>query len=108
LIECLVGTVFGAIHCAAWNSDLPSAAEREFSLIVSAIPVLVPAAVCILRSREDLQTNSMIAIALAVPAYTTARLFLIILPFISLRALPPGAFTDVNWSVYIPHLQRCQ
>ncbi|KAJ6565635.1 hypothetical protein DFH09DRAFT_1314930 [Mycena vulgaris] len=106
LIEWLVGTVFGAIHCAAWNSDFPSAAERsmwrEFSLIVSAIPVLVPAAVFILRSREDLQTNIMIAIALAVPAYTTT--FLIILPFIALRALPRGAFTDVNWSVYIPHL----
>ncbi|KAJ7700381.1 hypothetical protein B0H17DRAFT_1047119 [Mycena rosella] len=29
--------------------------------------------------------------------------FLIVLPFKPLRAVPPGAFTDVNWSIYIPH-----
>ncbi|KAJ7700419.1 hypothetical protein B0H17DRAFT_1251330 [Mycena rosella] len=38
------------------------------------------------------------------PLYIISRLFLVILPFTTLRALPPGAFRDVNWSVYIPHL----
>ncbi|KAJ7751611.1 hypothetical protein B0H16DRAFT_1460160 [Mycena metata] len=36
--------------------------------------------------------------------YIFCRLFLIILSFTTLRALPPSAFVDVNWSNYIPHL----
>jgi hypothetical protein len=36
--------------------------------------------------------------------YIIARLFLIILPLIALRSLPPRTLTDVNWSVYMPHL----
>ncbi|KAJ7860427.1 hypothetical protein B0H14DRAFT_576283 [Mycena olivaceomarginata] len=36
-----------------------------------------------------------------------ARLFLTTLPFTGLRALPPGAFADVDWSLYIPHLSPC-
>ncbi|KAJ7130445.1 hypothetical protein C8R44DRAFT_699614, partial [Mycena epipterygia] len=42
LIECLVGTVFGVIHCAAWNTNFPSTIEmwmwRACSLIVATIP----------------------------------------------------------------------
>jgi len=40
----------------------------------------------------------------SVPIYILARLFLTTLPFTALRALPPGAFVDINWSLYIPHL----
>jgi hypothetical protein len=36
--------------------------------------------------------------------YVLARISLLFIPFIVLRSLPPAAFTDVNWSVYIPHL----
>jgi hypothetical protein len=36
--------------------------------------------------------------------YIAARLVLIVLCFTTLRELPPGAFVDVNWSIFIPHL----
>ncbi|KAJ6491470.1 hypothetical protein DFH09DRAFT_1338529 [Mycena vulgaris] len=42
-----------------------------------------------------------------IPTYIIARLFLIVLPFTTLCSLPPGAFTDVDWTVYIPHIQDC-
>ncbi|KAJ6449561.1 hypothetical protein C8R45DRAFT_1130684 [Mycena sanguinolenta] len=41
----LVGTVFGAIHCAAWNAIFPTPAEmwiwRTSSLVIAAIPGLI-------------------------------------------------------------------
>ncbi|KAJ7863523.1 hypothetical protein B0H14DRAFT_2574902 [Mycena olivaceomarginata] len=40
----------------------------------------------------------------ALGAYIFARLLLIVLSFTTLCALPPGAFVDMNWSAYIPHL----
>ncbi|KAF7345385.1 hypothetical protein MVEN_01556400 [Mycena venus] len=40
----------------------------------------------------------------SIPIYVFGRLFLTALPFTALRALPPGVFMDVNWSLYIPHL----
>ncbi|KAJ7735206.1 hypothetical protein B0H16DRAFT_1327155, partial [Mycena metata] len=113
--EYLVGTVFGAIHCAAWNSYFLSAIEmwmwRSSSLLVVSTPAVL-GLVLALERRSAL--GSVIADALGKIAkgvlvgsfwlYPLARLFLITIPFTSLRALPPGAFVDVDWSIYIPHL----
>ncbi|KAJ6565513.1 hypothetical protein DFH09DRAFT_1473573 [Mycena vulgaris] len=111
IIECLVGTVFGAIHVAAWNAEFPSADEmwmwRACSLLVTALPLLTLAMAFLHNKKYDSQAFGTIAtltLFTVIASYIIARLFLIILPFTSLRALPPGAFTDVNWSVYIPHL----
>ncbi|KAJ6565591.1 hypothetical protein DFH09DRAFT_1363772 [Mycena vulgaris] len=108
-IECFVGTIFGAIHCAAWNTDFPSTDEmwmwRAFSLMVTVIPMLI-AAIFILAWTTEINTIYLTTgiFEFWIPTYIIARLFLIGLPFTALRALPPGAFADVNWSVYIPHL----
>ncbi|KAJ6573001.1 hypothetical protein DFH09DRAFT_1032472 [Mycena vulgaris] len=109
-MACFVGTIFGAIHCAAWNTDFSSTAEmwmwRACSLLVTAIPML-PAPFSYLDDDAENYTILTILVVISIagiPTYIIARLFLIILPFIALRALPPGVFTDVNWSVYIPHL----
>ncbi|KAJ7909685.1 hypothetical protein B0H13DRAFT_2013880 [Mycena leptocephala] len=44
------------------------------------------------------------SVGIVVLLYILARLFLITLPFTTLRALPPGVLIDVDWNVYIPHL----
>ncbi|KAJ6552225.1 hypothetical protein DFH09DRAFT_848201, partial [Mycena vulgaris] len=105
------GTVFGAIHSAAWKADFASADERWMwracALLVTTIPLIVPlcSTVRIITKAESKVSNILVAAALLVgiPAYIIARLFLIIIPFTALRALPPGAFADVDWRVYIPH-----
>ncbi|KAJ6573055.1 hypothetical protein DFH09DRAFT_1079211 [Mycena vulgaris] len=111
IIESFVGTIFGTIHCAAWNADFPSTDEmwmwRTCSLMVTATPMLVAATTIFFKPRENFIIDDIILVAIflaTVPTYPIARLFLIILPFTALRALPPGVFMDVNWSVYIPHL----
>ncbi|KAJ7847466.1 hypothetical protein B0H14DRAFT_2357136, partial [Mycena olivaceomarginata] len=44
LLEVLVSTIFGGIHCVAWNMDFPSTKEmwmwRSFSLMVATVPVM--------------------------------------------------------------------
>ncbi|KAJ7092786.1 hypothetical protein B0H15DRAFT_734438, partial [Mycena belliarum] len=111
----LIGAVFGAIHCAAWKADFSSLKQmwmwRVCSLLVTAIPVGYAAAVATgMTLATWLSFNIPIVIAILhtpllysyVVIYLIARLFLLILPFTTLRALPHGVFVDVNWSVYIP------
>ncbi|KAJ7127439.1 hypothetical protein C8R43DRAFT_897457 [Mycena crocata] len=111
-IECLVGAIFGAIHCGAWNVDFPSNQEmwiwRSTALAVATIPAIM-AGVGV--GRWNLVKNQsvwdgllFIPFILAIFGYPAARLFLIILPLIALRAPPSGALMDVDWSAYIPHL----
>ncbi|KAJ7151319.1 hypothetical protein C8R43DRAFT_1107177 [Mycena crocata] len=113
LIECLVGAIFGGIHCAAWNATFPSTEEmwmwRSSALAVAVVPGIVAGFWMAGDSDLDDDDSAVYAIMayislLAFVMYPIARLFLIVLPLIALRALPPGALTDVNWSVYIPHL----
>ncbi|KAJ7243263.1 hypothetical protein C8J57DRAFT_1083796 [Mycena rebaudengoi] len=112
-IECLVGTIFGAIHCAAWNADFASTVEmwmwRSCALSVIAIPPIV--ALCGTALVTDLFEDGSVPdilmtviSVLSILIYPIARVFLIILPLIALRAPPAGSLVDVNWSVYISHL----
>jgi hypothetical protein len=114
VIETLVGTVFGAIHCAAWNTDFPTTVEmwmwRVCSSLIVAIPVII-VLIGVLGAITDFDElpragTVMLGIGLygPIPIYIIARLILIMLPLVALRSLPSGTFMDVNWSVYIPHL----
>ncbi|KAJ7308529.1 hypothetical protein DFH08DRAFT_975129 [Mycena albidolilacea] len=171
IAEGMVGIVFGAIHCIAWNSSFPTAEEkwmwRSCALVVAAIPAAIlvlfvvneavyrvfssdgkpkpeeegddtdravmtggdsDVRLSLLREPESLSESpsavfhaSSTALSItgirkyvsttfirifytSIPIYILARLFLTTLPFTGLRALPPGAYADVDWSLYIPHL----
>ncbi|KAJ7132643.1 hypothetical protein C8R46DRAFT_923945 [Mycena filopes] len=116
LIECLVGTLFGAIHCAAWHASFPTRMEmwmwRACALVVIAFPTAMFCALGFMWSApsdDSMQATigdflGGVFFVSGTPTYTIARLFLIALPFTTLRVLPGNAFVDVDWSVYIPHL----
>ncbi|KAJ7031842.1 hypothetical protein C8F04DRAFT_959856 [Mycena alexandri] len=102
-----VATIFGGIHCAAWNALFPSTVEmwmwRMGSVFIAAFPVLA----IFLRigvSVDNLNIISYGFIYIGLVVYILCRLILIALSFTTLRALPPSAFVDVNWSKYFPHL----
>ncbi|KAJ7364218.1 hypothetical protein DFH08DRAFT_838636 [Mycena albidolilacea] len=107
VFECLVGIVFGAIHCAAWNTGFPTAEEmwiwRSCSLSVTAIPILW-FAILLLTGIDFWTVLGAMRVFLLPLIYVLARITLLLLPFMALRSLPPAVLTDVNWSVYIPHL----
>ncbi|KAF7369992.1 hypothetical protein MSAN_00629100 [Mycena sanguinolenta] len=108
LLLILMGAVFGAIHCAAWNAIFPTPAEmriwRASSLVIIAVPC-IPYFLSPLAINED-NWEYMVAVMvrLGIPIYVSARIILIVLPLIELRLLPASAFVDVDWSTYIPHI----
>jgi hypothetical protein len=104
IIQTLVGTVFGAIHCAAWNAEFPSPVEmwlwRSCSAavaVLACILTLVYVPMVVFDSPVGWTTLD-ITFIIAVVVYIAARLILIG------RDLPPGTFLLVKWSMYIPHL----
>ncbi|KAF7369977.1 hypothetical protein MSAN_00627600 [Mycena sanguinolenta] len=109
----LVGTVFGVIHCAAWNAVFPTHREmwiwRMSALVIIAVPVLT-SLIVLMPMGPSVPPDSLlgrvlgIIIILVILIYIAARLILIVLPLAELRCLPASAFVDVNWSTYIPHI----
>ncbi|KAJ6533601.1 hypothetical protein B0H19DRAFT_1186369 [Mycena capillaripes] len=73
---------------------------RSCSVLVAAVPVIVFLTAVLLGGGNGF----VFMIFMLPPIYTIARLLLIVLPLVALRAPLPGMFMDVNWSVYIPHL----
>ncbi|KAJ7897981.1 hypothetical protein B0H14DRAFT_3581610 [Mycena olivaceomarginata] len=114
-IKCLVGTVFGAINYVAWNANFHSPTEmwmwRSSTLLASAIPGVWG---CLLVSwwvtDEDsiaervLKAIARFTIVAGTPIFILCRLFLFIISFTALHALPPRAFIDVHWSDVFPHV----
>ncbi|KAF7365585.1 hypothetical protein MVEN_00431900 [Mycena venus] len=117
IVECAMGTIFGAIHCAAWNATFPSVHEmlmwRSCSPVVAALPflmtlsdmtqVLVEMTQVQQWAKLTVQVPCRIVFTISIPAYIVARLVLIVLSLATLRTLPLNTFMDVNWSRYIPH-----
>jgi hypothetical protein len=107
----LAGTVFGGIHCLAWPFGMPSEAEkvlwRVTACLITTIPLPFALAVAatdnggVFRSRYGL-IQPFIAGTLVL--YAIARLSLLVQAFVLLRTLPEGAYTEVQWTSYIPHI----
>ncbi|KAJ7834856.1 hypothetical protein B0H13DRAFT_2369612 [Mycena leptocephala] len=118
-ITALAGSVFGTIHCAAWNTDFPTAAEmwiwRSCSLVIAAMPVVIFLLSFLGSIIKDtafgktklgyvILTILSIVLVGSLTIYVVSRLILIALPLAALRSLLSSAFVDVNWSTYIPHI----
>ncbi|KAL9101280.1 MAG: hypothetical protein Q9163_003452 [Psora crenata] len=56
------------------------------------------------REREFVPLWELIVMSPVTMFYTLARTYIVVEVFVSLRALPPGAFNTVEWSNFIPHL----
>ncbi|KAF7369953.1 hypothetical protein MSAN_00625100 [Mycena sanguinolenta] len=110
ILLALVGTVFGAVHCAAWNVVFPTLVEmwiwRTFSMVIVALPglsLLIPF-MYLATHLKRLEAYVGIPAIVGGLIYIAARITLIVLPLVELRSLPASAFVDVNWSTYIPHI----
>ena len=120
-IACLVlMTLFGAIHCLAWNSPFPSPAEqlswRICAILTTSLPALVGGTLLCLPSDDvekfiyDEGEMSDVVIftgrsvtVLAIVLYGAPRLILIVLAFTALRVQPSDAYQTVSWTQYLPN-----
>jgi len=106
-----VSILFGLIHCVAWYDEFPSSLERWgwriSAIIMSVVPVLLFSLFTVGRMGIVNLERSVICAILRQSfacAYITSRIALLVLPLIALRALPPGAYVDLDWATIIPHI----
>jgi hypothetical protein len=120
-ITLTVGVVFGAIHCIAWFFDFRSQAERLLwrlsSVAITTVPALLGLSLVSLQvakrygdSGPDFVQYLLIfcpflfsgATLLLMPLlgllYVAARFATLVLAFMNLASLPPGAFQAVHWT----------
>ncbi|KAF8350338.1 hypothetical protein F5887DRAFT_938711 [Amanita rubescens] len=92
LCVCLVGSLFGAIHCFSWNAFFPVPIELKFWRI-SAVVVTVSPSFVILP-----------ALFIYVTTSGAGRLYLLILALLALPHLPYTAYLTPSWTIYLPHI----
>ncbi|KAK0243508.1 hypothetical protein EDD85DRAFT_900879 [Armillaria nabsnona] len=118
----LFGTLFGAIHCTAWRSHFATSIERDLWRVSSVYIALIPIPIIIMTfTAEKLadrfgfvesegKDNTWFGGAyrllwiLVYLVYIVARGFLLLEPFLAMRSLPPGAFVDIAWTNFLPHI----
>ncbi|KAF8987373.1 hypothetical protein BDQ17DRAFT_1548182 [Cyathus striatus] len=121
--------VLGLVHCVLWNAVFPSITERNLwrisAVILAAIPCCIASIQAVLHwmldlvkyfyhlsTRSDFSITSIyvmfgiiiVGVGLSYGALLLARFYLIVEALISLRALPPSAQENIEWSNFIPHI----
>ena len=107
-----LSTLFGAIHCAGWNSPFPSHAERVIWR-VCAIMTTALATPCIwtirfwLEFKDNRRARNVRKVRNVMwflgGLYVVARMLLMVLAFTTLRALPAETYETVEWTRYLPN-----
>ena len=109
LIMLLGGFCFGSIHCIAWGFSFPTHTEvlmwRISSVAITVVPINIFLGFILGPYMDSLNyTANIILILPPVLLYISARAITLVLAFISLRDLPPGAYEIVHWTTFIPHI----
>ena len=103
----IIAPLFGAIHCLAWNGPFPTAKEalawRICAVATTSLP-LWEGVVLWCDSTDGMSDLLLLVLATPMFLYAIARITLITLAFMSLRALPADAFQTIAWTNYFPNL----
>ena len=107
-----VATVFGAIHCIAWSFHFATLPERWAwrisAILVSGLPIVMPPlAGHIMKKNTGVKLYKYFAKFIVISMlclYIIARIALLVLPFMALRALLPGAYVQLDWVSFLPHI----
>lgn len=116
----LLPVVYGGIHLAAWGFEFPSPAESllwkiSCFFIMGAIPILVFVFSALWKliysdfNIENIDNEKVITVIVVVRGtffmlYASARIFLVLESFLSLRHVPIGVYAAVPWVQNIPHI----
>jgi hypothetical protein len=95
----IIGSIFGAIHIAAWNLQFVTEGER-WVWRVSAVTITSAPWLFLFAGIFDSGILGLSVVAF----YIISRFILLILPLLQLRSLPSDAFISVSWSTFIPHI----
>ena len=109
------GGMFGAIHCLAWNAHFLTHIESKLWRASAAIVTAAPGTLILLwivneytigkLANADWEATCGVLQGIGIIlAYTLARICLLVLALLSLRALPYDAHVMASWTIYIPHI----
>ena len=113
LLLSIVGGLFGAIHCLAWHSPFPTRTEtilwRTSALIVASgsgtLALTFIALAIVEKSSGRLMGKVYFRLAIPISIISScARVALLLIAFLALRALPEKAYVTPPWTVYMPHV----
>ncbi|KAH9952718.1 hypothetical protein BC827DRAFT_1148303 [Russula dissimulans] len=111
-----IGSAFGGIHCIGWSFTFPTSTERILwrvaSISIASVPIGLILFVVLLQSdlligQSGRTRTLLLLVCFSVPQlvfYVLSRLVLLILPFLTLRSLPPAIYHTVHWTSFIPHI----
>jgi len=106
-----IASVFGSIHCIGWSFTFPSSTEqtlwRVASVSIVGVPIIFVPHVLALSNEPGMKGHDWYLITIILMQsflYILSRLALLILPFLTLRSLPPATFHVVHWTSFIPHV----
>jgi hypothetical protein len=114
-----VATIFGAIHCIAWSFPFATSQERLVwrisAVLVSGLPIPTvlysfPLKGFVAEQNKTtwqklyVYSHSILIWVFIIPLYLIARIALLVLSLMALRALPPGAYVELNWVSFLPHI----
>ena len=105
------GTLFSALHIAAWNWEFPSSAVRElwriFAITAAGtgpVIILITIAVSILDMPKHTDNFVIILLFFFLPfVYAASRMGLMVLIFYCFSSMPAGVYETVNWVQFLPH-----
>jgi len=117
LVIC-VAIIFGGIHCIAWSFHFATLRERWAwrisAILVSGLPTFLMVSMYLLSAinkiggidgMDDAYDSMWRCILMPVGfLYFISRIILLILPFVALRALLPGAYVQLDWVSFLPHI----
>lgn len=117
ILSFIASTLFGCIHCVAWNFHFPTPFERllwiSSSLVVAALPCLWTGILIFVDyndcltwfDRPSLKQGGLVILwSVTICTYCLARIILIIQAFVLLRDLPPSATQSISWVDFFPHI----
>ena len=119
----IFGSIFGGLHCLAWNFTYPTQTERTLWRIASLSIAVTPTGFMILimiygtmvnfsRARREkwqglwtlLELLLLAIIMLPIGFYVLARLVLLVEAFVLLRHQPADVFQTIDWIKFLPHV----
>jgi len=98
----IVGGLFGAISCLAWNSSFPTHIEQMLWRISAVVVTLAPGAVFFIFALGG--KNAPQVASPAIFAYRAGRICLLLLALTAFRSLSYSAYGSPSWSIYVPHI----
>ncbi|KAF7984962.1 hypothetical protein HWV62_9905 [Athelia sp. TMB] len=100
--------VLGGFIVAACLLTSPSGVEmlmwRVSSIKLVAIPTTYMALIAIYAFKQKIPRCLLIASFAVFPVYFLARISILVLAITTLRSLPPGELSTVQWTTFLPHI----